>query len=214
MRIPNQVSGKNDPKRQLPQAKNSDHHQPPGAPARAGAGGSRAGEGAAQAVEIRLRFNARQLRDLTRCAAYDHAATPGDWVKVNALGLIPDTLEAIRREGLTPEQRQAEDERIARIAKSLVPSSDPMFTPDETRAIACCAKWEATDFREFVRAATFALVVGDFEEITYDKDGGHCDPRTNRNEARRFHKALAPIMAAIPPGSLPALVPDYNRGGQ
>lgn len=151
-----------------------------------------AGDGVAQTVEIWLSFDAAQFQDLKRCAAFDNAADPADWVKMIALGSIPCTFEAIEDAGLTPEQREKRDERLRRAIKWVMSQANSFFSMEEMQAIALCAEWNGMNIPTYVRTIILSMVGTEFEEILSISE----DPqkaRKERNWARRFHRKLAPI---------------------
>ena len=70
----------------------------PGDPRRSGSVPAATGptEGAPDTVQVRLRFNAEQWRDITRCASHDQE-TPEKWLRIGALEWVAVNLDEIQR---------------------------------------------------------------------------------------------------------------------
>ena len=169
-------------------------------------------EDAAHAVEIRPRFDAEQWRILTLFAAHDHE-TPENWIRELTLEILSTAIEELRRRVMLEIQRKVEAEQGASSSAATVPGpkiepaqtvgqdvvktpANPIFSPQEERAIALCAEWMGMTYAALVREGVQFAVRAGFEDLEAFVKNPKAD-RKERAGARRLHRELAPIMAAL-----------------
>lgn len=151
-------------------------------------------EVAAPGVEIRLRFDAMQWRDICVCAAHDQEA-PETWLRQAGLSWVPSTLDEIQRQANPEKQRKAQDEEVmSKIRYVMAWSAESIFSLQEKRAIDLCAEWNGMDFKTLVRDSALATLVALFDEMESLLKSG---PKENQAWGRPFHRKLAPVMAAL-----------------
>ena len=160
------------------------------------------GNGDGVAVEIRLAFSPGEWADILTSAAYDKTA-PAQWAREAVLSWIPETLDAIRRDGLTPEEAAAEtasNGRTIAAMRRIMAEAELDLSPDEGRAFALVAGWEGSTFAGFARAAILAFLESSFSEMegfATGADGYKHGGKQEREWARQWHRDAAPIMARL-----------------
>ena len=160
------------------------------------------GNGDGVAVEIRLAFSPGEWADIQTSAAYDKTA-PAAWAREAVLSWIPETLDAIRRDGLTPEEAAAEtasNGRTIAAMRRIMAEAELDLSPDEGRAFALVAGWEGSTFAGFARAAILAFLESSFSEMegfATGADGYKHGGKQEREWARQWHRDAAPIMARL-----------------
>jgi len=174
------------------------------------------------AIEFRLRFSLEEWRQIRACAAFDKEAS-AKWVRKSVLSWVPGYLEAIREEGLTPEEaaEQAAKQASAVAAIRQMMASDNLgMSSDESAAASLCGAWEGTTFAEFSREAILLHIeasFGDMEGFASGAVGFRHGGKKEKAWARKCHREAAPIMARLgwKDGAFrqfPAKLPDRPTG--
>jgi len=152
--------------------------------------------------KVSVEFTADEWADIRKCARAD-GKPPAEWLKASALSWVPETLESIRREGLSEAERSQEAAGIAqKLGAVMSPTSlvGLSFTDDERRAITLCALWEGIDFGTLCRASIFAFIESSFSEMERCAEpvgrAGNITP-TERAWAAKIYVEATPTLARL-----------------